>query len=176
MVTATAQTPIGAPGGGSLEERYQRAEAALTTARDKATQALAQKSQIAEEEMPLERDLVANTAKLQALEEEAMEYATERDRLNTEIAALQKQLSQDQSELIEALALLQRIRADWNSGIIMQPENALRAMRAALQAGGALKPLYHDASRLLAQLKSLENLRAQTAARQAVADRNQRCT
>ena len=60
VVTATAQTPLGAPGGGSLEDRYQRAEVALTAARDKATQALAEKSQIAAEEMPLEQDLVAN--------------------------------------------------------------------------------------------------------------------
>jgi murein hydrolase activator len=174
VVTAAAQTPLGALGGGSLEERYQRAEEALTAARDKATQALAEKSQIAAEEMPLEQDLVANAAKLQALQEKAAESATERDRLNAEIATLQKQLSQDRSGLIEVLALLQRIKADRNSGAIMQPENALRAMRAALQAGGALKPLYHDASRLLGQLKSLENLQAQAAARQAVTDRNQR--
>ena len=96
--------------------------------------------------MPLEQDLVANAAKLQALEEKAAESATERDRLNAEIATLKKQLSQKRSGLIEVLALLQRIRADRDLGATMQPENALRAMRVALQAGGALKPLYHDGS------------------------------
>ncbi len=173
LTTAAAQAPIDVPGGGSLEERYHRAEDALTEARDKAEQTLAEKNQVAAEEMPLQDELVRNAAKLQDLEQKAAATTIERDRLNAEILALRKQLSSEQRGLIEVLALLQRIRTDKNAGVIAQPDEAMRVLRASLQAGGALTPLYRDSSRLLGQLKSLANLQAQAALRQDEANRNQ---
>jgi murein hydrolase activator len=172
-VSATAQTRVAPPAGGSLAERYQQAQTGLSEARDKAARTLAEKDRLAAEELPIRERLVNNAAKLQELEEMAAETTAERDRLNTEISTLKNDLSHEQSGLVQVLAMLQRISSDQRAGALTQPDDALRAMRAALQAGGALKPLYLNETQLLAQLKSLANLQAQAAARQTEAEREQ---
>ena len=167
VASATAQTRIAPPDGGTLAERYQHAEAALNEARDKAQEAFAERDRVAGEALGLEQNLVTYTAKLQDLQQAAAENASEIDRLNGEIAGAKKNLARDREALVQLLAMMQRLRADQRAGAVVGPDDALRARRAELQAGGALKALYSQSSKLGTQLKKLASLQAAAADRQA---------
>ena len=173
VASADAQTRVAPVEGGTLAERYQRAEAALDEARDKAAETLAERDRIAAEEAPLQEKLVDAAGRLQQLEQSAAENASELDRLNERVRDLNTQLAQDQRGLVQVLALMQRIRAAEKAGAFSQPDDAVRGIRALLQAGGALKPLYRGTSVLAGELKSLASLQTQVARRQAEADRRQ---
>lgn len=159
--------------GTTLADRYRRAESQLTEARNKAAAAAADRERATAEESALQQNLVTNAAKLQQLEQMAAGTAAELDRLNRQIADAGAALTRDRGGLIEALAILQRIGAAQKSGAFGRPDEALRATRAILQAGGAVEPLYRDSANLSGQLKTLASLQAGAAARQAEAAREE---
>ena len=167
--SAAAQTRIAPPAGGTLVERYQHAEAALNQARDNAEKAFADRDRVAGEALALQETLVTYTVKVQELEEEVAENASELDRLNGEIVKARKDLARDRGALVQVLAMMQRIRADQRAGLIAGPDDALRAWHAELQAGGALKSLYSQSSQIGVQLKKLASLQVAVADRQAQA-------
>jgi septal ring factor EnvC (AmiA/AmiB activator) len=169
VASAAAQTRIPPPTGGTLTERYQHAETTLNQARDNALKALAERDRLAGEELALQQTLVSNAANIQDLEQAAGETASELDRLNDEIVKAQNDLARDRGALVRVLAMMQRIRADQRAGLLVRPDDALRAWRAELQAGGAMKTLYSQSTEMGAQLKKLANLQAATAVRQAQA-------
>jgi septal ring factor EnvC (AmiA/AmiB activator) len=169
VASAAAQTRVAPPAGGTVAERYQHAQAALSEARDKADKAFAERDRVAGEELAFQETLVANAAKLQELEQAAAETASELDRLKDDTVKAQSDLAQDRGALVQVLAMMQRIRADQRAGLVAGPDDALRVWRAELQAGGALKTLYSQSSQLRAQLKKLASLEAATADRQAQA-------
>lgn len=168
-VTASlaAQTRIAVPSGGTLEERYKRAEAALTEARNKAAAAAAERDRASAEESGLRQNLGTNATKVQHLEQAAAESASELNRLNDQIASAKAGLAGDHRQLVLAIAMLQRIRADQKNGSLTTASDAVRAMRARLQVGAALQPLSSDSVRLGSQLKKLANLQVAAADKQA---------
>lgn len=174
-VTASvaAETRIAAPSGGTLADRYKRAEAALTEARNKAAAASAERDRASAEESGLRQNLVDNAAKVQQLEQAATESGAELDRLNSQIASAKAGLARDRKQLVLAIAMLQRIRADQKDGVLTTADDAVRAMRARLQVGAALQPLSTDSVRLDSQLKTLANLQIAAAEKQAETARDQ---
>src|SRR5579884_3434731 len=91
-VPALAQTKISPPPGGSVAERYHRAESQLAKARESAAAAVAESQRVAEQELSLQENLVRSGEKLQQLEETLAGTTAEIDRLNGEIAGLQARL------------------------------------------------------------------------------------
>ena len=174
-VTASfaAQSRIAPAAGESLAERYKRAEAALTQARNRAAAAMAERDRVSAEESGLQRNLVTNAGKVQQLEEAASESASELKRLNDQIASAKAGLARDRSQLVLAIAMLQRIRADQKAGVIMTADDAVRASRAQLQIGAAISPLSRDSVKLDSQLKTLANLQIAAADKQAETARDQ---
>lgn len=168
-----AQTRIAAPPGGTLAERYKHAEAALTEARSRAAAASAERDRASAEESGLQQNLVINAAKVQQLEQAATEGAAELDRLNNQIADAKTGLARDRKQLVLAIAVLQRIRADQNHGVLTTADKAVRATRARLQIGAALEPLSADATKLDSQLKTLVNLEIAATEKQAETARDQ---
>jgi murein hydrolase activator len=167
--SAVAQTRIAPPAGGTLVERYHHAQLALDEARDNAQKVIAERDRVAGEELALEQNLVTYSAKVQELEQATAEDASELDRLSGEIVEAQKHLARDRGALVQVLAIMQRIRADRRAGLVVPPGDALRAWHAELQAGGALKALHSQSSRLGAQLQRLANLQTAATDRQAQA-------
>lgn len=173
IASASAQTRIAPSSGGTLEERYKRAEAALSEARSKAAAASAERDRVSAEELALRKNLVTNGVKVQQMEQTATQSATELDRLNDRIASAKTGLARDQSQLVLAIAVLQRIRVDQKNGVLTTAREAARAIRASQQIGAVLTPLSEDATRLEAQLKTLVNLESAAADKRAETSRNQ---
>ncbi len=168
-VTASvaAQTRMAAPSGGTLAERYKRAERALSEARSKAAAALSERDRASAEESGLRQNLVVNAAKVQQLEQAASQSASELDRLNGQIARAKAGLARDRKQLVLAIAVLQRIRADQKDGVLTTADEAVRTMRARMQVGASLTPLSADAAKLDSQLKTLANLQTAAASKRA---------
>ena len=165
MASVSAQ-PRTTPPGESLAERYKRAEAALTEAQNKAAAAAAERDRLSTEELRLQQNLVANAAKAQRLEQSSTASAEELDRLNDQISSARSGLLRDRSQLVQAIALLQRIGADQKDGVHSTAGEAVRAMRARLQIGAALKTLSDESAGLANQLTILVDLQNAAAGKQ----------
>ncbi len=172
VVSAGAQIRV-APPAGTLSDRYQRAEKSLSDARNNAASLLAERDRLTNEQEQLSQQLVTNAARVQELEQATGQATAELDRLAEEKSRSQQELTRDRLALAQTLAMMQRLRLDEKAGTWNAPGPALRARRAELQAGGALKALYGAASTIDKHLKQLANLQRDAVEKNAGKQREQ---
>lgn len=144
-----------APKGGSLAERYARAQASLLEQRTKENETRADADRLAAETAALQERLIANAAKVQDLEAAYETTSAELSRLNTTMETLETDLSRDRTRVTHLLAVLQRLQAEQPPALAVRPGDSLAAARGTMQMGAMLPPVYREATELATKLKTL---------------------
>ena len=149
--------------GGTLAERYQRAQKALEEQRGHEDQTRAERDRLANEARDLQEKLIANAAKVQELEGDYLATVGELDRLNGTMRSIQESLTRDRDRVARLLAVLQRLDADEPPALALKPDDSLAAARGTMQMGAMLPPVYKEALELSKQLKTLAQTRVAVA-------------
>ncbi len=152
--TARTPSPTTAPGG-TLAERYSRAQKAFEDQRGNEDKTRAERDSLAEEARNLQTRLIANASRVQELEAASESTAGELDRLNATMRTLQADLFRDRDRVAHLLAVLQRLQADEPPALALRPEDSLAAARGTMQMGAMLPPVYQEAADLSKRLKTL---------------------
>jgi len=158
LAPAPSSSAPSAPGG-TLAERYQRAQRALDQQRSNEDQTRAARDRLATEAKDLQERLITNAAKVQELEAAYEQTAGELDGLNQLMQSLQESLTRDRDRVARLLAVLQRLDADEPPALALKPDDSLSAARGAMQMGAMLPPVYREALELSKQLKKLAQTR-----------------
>jgi murein hydrolase activator len=129
---------------------------------------------MAREEQGLRRSLIEITAKVRAAEERVSDAERRLDDVSKREAALRQSLQSRERITAEILAAMQRIGRKPPPAVLVAPEDALNAVRAAILLGTVLPDLRDEALILVADLKTLVELRRQSAslAERLSAERN----
>jgi septal ring factor EnvC (AmiA/AmiB activator) len=141
--------------GGSLAERYARAQASLLEQRTKENETRADRDRLAAETQALQERLIANAAKVQELEAAYETSSAELSRLNETMETLQSDLARDRDRVAHLLAVLQRLQAEQPPALAVRPGDSLAAARGTMQMGAMLPPVYREATELATKLKTL---------------------
>ena len=145
--------------GGTLAERYGRAQKAFEEQRGNEDKTREQRDALAEEARSLQERLIANASRVQELEAASEATAGELDRLNATIRTIEGDLLRDRDRVAHLLAVLQRLQADEPPALALRPEDSLSAARGTMQMGAMLPPVYQEAADLSKQLKTLAETR-----------------
>ena len=141
--------------GGTLAERYSRAQKAFEEQRGNEDKTRAERDSLAQETRSLQERLIANASRVQELEAASESTAAELDRLNGTMQSLQADLLRDRDRVAHLLAVLQRLQADEPPALALKPEDSLAAARGTMQMGAMLPPVYQEATLLSKRLKTL---------------------
>jgi septal ring factor EnvC (AmiA/AmiB activator) len=152
---APAANPAPAPPGGSLADRYQNAAKALREQRATEDQTRAERDRLAAEAKALQDRLIANAAKVQALEAAYARTEGELAKLNGSKAALEADLARDRTRVAHLVAVLQRLDTDMPPALALRPDDSLAAARGTMLMGAMLPPVFHEAAGLSKLLKTL---------------------
>jgi len=144
-----------APKGGTLAERYARAQAALLEQRAKEDETRADRDRLASETAALQERLIVNAAKVQELEAAYEASSSDLAQLNAAMEMLQADLSRDRNRVAHLLAILQRLQAEQPPALAVRPGDSLAAARGTMQMGAMLPPVYREAVELSTKLKTL---------------------
>ena len=144
-----------APKGGTLAERYARAQAALLEQRAKEDETRADRDRLASETAALQERLIVNAAKVQELEAAYEASSSDLAQLNAAMEMLQVDLSRDRNRVAHLLAILQRLQAEQPPALAVRPGDSLAAARGTMQMGAMLPPVYREAVELSTKLKTL---------------------
>jgi murein hydrolase activator len=166
---AASAPPHGAVAGGTLAERYQRAQQALQEQRSSEEKTRADRDRLAAEAHDLQERLIANAAKVQELETIYETTADQLAQLNDTMSALQADFLRDRERVTHLLAVLQRLEAEEPPALALRPDDSLAAVRGTLQMGAMLPPLYREATALAKRLKTLDETKRAVATKAAQA-------
>jgi septal ring factor EnvC (AmiA/AmiB activator) len=118
---------------------------------------------IGKEEQALRRSLIDVTARVRASEERVAEAEARLEDVTRRETALRRSLQGREKITGEVLAAMQRIGRKPPPAVLAAPEDALSAVRAAILLGAVLPDLRDEALILVADLKTLVELRRQVA-------------
>lgn len=116
------------------------------------------------EAQKLRQDLIAVAGRVRAAEERVAEAETKIATLHQQEEALRRSLRARERVTAEVLAAMQRIGRKPPPALLVTPEDVLQAMRAAILLGAVLPDMRDEAMILVADLKTLVELRRQAAA------------
>ncbi|MFN3482955.1 MAG: murein hydrolase activator EnvC family protein, partial [Rhabdaerophilum calidifontis] len=116
------------------------------------------------EAQKLRAELIAVAARVRAAEERVAEGETRVEELRRQEDALRRSLQGRERVTAEILAAMQRIGRKPPPALLVRPEDVLQAMRAAILLGAVLPDMRDEAMILVADLKTLVELRRQAAA------------
>jgi murein hydrolase activator len=168
-VSLAAQTARPQSPGGTLAERYSRAQKAFEEQRGNEDKTRAERDSLVEEARNLQERLIANASRVQELEAASELTAGELERLNGTMRTLQGDLLRDRDRVAHLLAVLQRLQTDEPPALALRPEDSLAAARGTMQMGAMLPPVYQEAAGLSKQLKTLAETRIAVAKKGAEA-------
>ena len=168
-VSLAAQTARPQPPGGTLAERYSRAQKAFEEQRGNEDKTRTERDSLAQEARNLQERLIANASRVQELEAASESTAGELERLNGTMRTLEGDLLRDRDRVAHLLAVLQRLESDEPPALALRPEDSLAAVRGTMQMGAMLPPVYQEAADLSKQLKTLEETRIAVAKKGAEA-------
>lgn len=115
------------------------------------------------EEQTLRRSLIDVTARVRVAEERLADAESRLDDVTRRETALRRSLQAREKVTAEVLAAMQRVGRKPPPAVLAAPEDALSAMRAAILLGTILPDLRDEAMVLVADLKTLLELRRQVA-------------
>jgi len=141
--------------GGTLAERYARAQKAFEEQRGNEDKTRAERDSLAAEARDLQQRLIANASRVQELESASEATAAELERLNDTVRSLQADLLRDRDRVAHLLAVLQRLQTDEPPALALKPDDPLAAARGTMQMGAMLPPVYQEAAALSKKLKTL---------------------
>jgi septal ring factor EnvC (AmiA/AmiB activator) len=153
-VSSAAQTPRQTPQGGTLAERYSRAQKAFEEQRGTEDKTRSERDALAAEARNLQQRLIANASRVQNLEAAVESTSDELARLNTTMRTLEADRLRDRDRVAHLLAVLQRLQADEPPALALKPDDSLAAARGTMQMGAMLPPVYQEAALLAKRLKA----------------------
>ena len=145
--------------GGTLAERYARAQKSFEEQRGNEDKTRAERDRLANEARSLQERLIANASRVQDLEAAVESSADELARLSDTIRDLRADLVRDRDRVAHLLAVLQRLQADEPPALALKPDDSLAAVRGTMQMGAMLPPVYQEAAALAKKLKTLADTR-----------------
>jgi len=151
--------------GGTLAERYARAQKAFEEQRGNEDKTRTERDALAAEARDLQQRLITNASRVQELESASEMTAAELARLNETMRSLQADLLRDRDRVAHLLAVLQRLQADEPPALALKPDDPLAAARGTMQMGAMLPPVYQEAASLSKKLKTLAETRIALAKR-----------
>jgi murein hydrolase activator len=144
----------------SIAERYEHARQTLEQSRANEAATQAERDRLNAEARALSERLVANAARVQALEGQLGQSQKDLARLSDEAAALQIELARGRDRVARLLAVLQRLDNDEPPALALRPDDSLAAARGAMLVGNMLPPVYGEAHALALKLRVLGQTRA----------------
>jgi septal ring factor EnvC (AmiA/AmiB activator) len=155
--TAAAPKP-----GDTLKERDQELDAALARQRDSAdaqTKLRGEIETLSQDRRKFNAQLIETAGRVRDVETGINATQARLDTLSQQEGLLRKSLEQRQAVIVEIIAALQRVGRQPPPALLVSPEDALRAVRAAITLGAVVPDMRVQADTLAADIAALVNVR-----------------
>jgi len=149
------------------QENLEKIETELNQAKTRESELSLQRARLSEEQVQLSAKLIASAARLQAHEAQATATEFRLAKLNIKEGEINKRLVIERGKLTDLLAGLQRIERFPPPALVVQPENALDAVRSAMLLGTLIPEIKLEANALARELRKLNQLRTEIAVEQS---------
>lgn len=148
------------------KQNLESIERELNQAKKRENQLGQQRKRLKEEALRLKKFLIAGAARLQAREAQATATEFRLARLSVNEGKINRRLIVERDKLAELLAGLQRIERSPPPALVVQPDNALDAIRSAMLLGKIIPAIKQEANTLARELRNLSRLRWEIAIEQ----------
>jgi septal ring factor EnvC (AmiA/AmiB activator) len=146
------------------EKELQLLRRDLETSRTRETRLKAEIDKIKNDRAQLSKALVESAARMRATETKLTATEARLEPLDLREAEIKKSLDDRRAVLGDVLATMQRIGAQSAPAILLQPEDALESVRAAILLGAIVPELRGQADKLAADLSEFARVRRDIAA------------
>jgi septal ring factor EnvC (AmiA/AmiB activator) len=151
----------------ALKARDQELDAALARARNSAETQAKLRGEIeglGQDRRKFNAQLIDTAARVRDVEANISASQTRLDALNAQERALQKSLDQRRAVVVEVIAALQRMGRQPPPALVVNPEDALRAVRTAITLGAVLPEMRSRTDALAGDLAALLDVRKEIVA------------
>jgi len=163
--SAPSQPPASAPAPNPadvLKQHDQELDAALARQRDSAEAQAKLRSEIealSQDRRKFNAQLIETAARVRDVEAGINTTQARLDALNQQEALLRKSLERRQAVIVEIIAALQRVGRQPPPALLVSPEDALRALRAAITLGAVVPEMRVQADTLATDIAALVSVR-----------------
>ena len=163
--SAPSQPPASAPAPNPadvLKQHDQELDAALARQRDSAEAQAKLRSEIealSQDRRKFNAQLIETAARVRDVEAGINTTQARLDALNQQEALLRKSLERRQAVIVEIIAALQRVGRQPPPALLVSPEDALRAVRAAITLGAVVPEMRVQADTLATDIAALVSVR-----------------
>jgi septal ring factor EnvC (AmiA/AmiB activator) len=163
--SAPSQPPASAPAPNPadvLKQHDQELDAALARQRDSAEAQAKLRSEIealSQDRRKFNAQLIETAARVRDVEAGINTTQARLDALNQQEALLRKSLERRQAVIVEIIAALQRVGRQPPPALLVSPEDALRALRAAITLGAVVPEMRVQADTLATDIAALASVR-----------------
>jgi septal ring factor EnvC (AmiA/AmiB activator) len=177
LSAASAQAPLPPTSAQAVQKSEREKELELLRrdlqlSREREAKLKAEIDRIKNDRAKLNKALVDSAAAARTLEAKMTATEARLEPLAVREAEIRKSLHDRREVLANVLAAMQRIGASPAPSLLMQPEDALASVRAAILLGAVVPQLRAQADRLVADLSELAGLRRDIAAERERLDRD----
>jgi murein hydrolase activator len=146
---------------GAREEELAKVQAEQKKSTEFAARLKAEIEAIGEDRRKLTQALVGAAANIRAVEDRIAETETRLTALSASEETIRRSLASRRAVIAEVLAALQRLGRKPPPALLVSPEDALQAVRAAILLGAVLPDMKTEVDTLLADLSELVRVRSQ---------------
>lgn len=169
LSAASAQVPNPPSSAQAIQKSEREKELKLLrrdieTSREREQRLKAEIDKIKHDRAKLSKALVESAARMRATEAKLTATEAKLDPLDLREAEIKKSLDDRRAVLTDVLATMQRIGAQSAPAILLQPEDVLESVRAAILLGAIVPELRGQADRLVVDLSELARVRRDIAA------------
>jgi septal ring factor EnvC (AmiA/AmiB activator) len=155
-----ASPPV--PNADILKQRDQELDTALARQRGSAEAQAKLRSEIealSQDHRKFNQQLIETAGRVREVETRINASQARLDTLNQQEGLLRKSLEQRQAVIVEIVAALQRVGRQPPPALLVSPEDALRAVRAAITLGAVVPDMRGQTDALAADIAALVNVR-----------------
>ena len=146
---------------GAREEELAKVQAEQKKSAEFAARLKAEIEAIGEDRRKLTQALVGSAANIRAVDDRIAETETRLTALSANEDTIRRSLASRRAVIAEVLAALQRLGRKPPPALLVSPEDALQAVRAAILLGAVLPDMKTEVDTLLADLSELVRVRSQ---------------
>ena len=146
---------------GAREEELAKVQAEQKKSAEFAARLKSEIEAIGEDRRKLTQALVGSAANIRAVEDRIAETETRLTALSANEDTIRRSLASRRAVIAEVLAALQRLGRKPPPALLVSPEDALQAVRAAILLGAVLPDMKTEVDTLLADLSELVRVRSQ---------------
>jgi murein hydrolase activator len=171
----TLPTQPAPPAGGSLEQNDQELDAVRAQQRQSADSQAKLKLQIetlSQDRRALNQQLIESAAHVRDVEAKIDTLQARLQSLDQREQVFQKSLDERRAVIIEILAALQRVSRQPPPALLVQPDDALKALRTAITLGAVVPDMRAEAEAIAGDLADLLRVRKEIETEQAELSQN----